>query len=291
MYYRILSLLAVSLLIHLLLYTLLNEASAPNYQIVNNGELDRIDFDVISKAKSVVMQADAPDLNVMDHSEADLLSKEWQRVHKMQRAAKTGDTANRSPNPVLDIRKKTTATSKKPTLKNLTNLGDMDLQEAAKPKPVDYNRLASIFKHEGESTVGERLSNNIPIGDFTALNTDAYKFYSFHSRVNESIRPRWVNHIEKSLADFKHRNHLGRLHRGESITVLEIILDAKGNYQTSLLRQTSGTKAWDEAAVMAFQNGAPYLNPPKDMIEKDGKVHLLYSFSVFWDPQYASMIQ
>jgi len=46
----------------------------------------------------------------------------------------------------------------------------------------------------------------------------------------------------------------------------------------------SGLPAFDEAAVRAFAEARIFPNPPKEMVEEDGMIHLKYSFTVEFDP-------
>ena len=82
-----------------------------------------------------------------------------------------------------------------------------------------------------------------------------------------------------------------QLPESEMTTILEVRLDRKGNYQGSTIYQSSGLSAWDRAAVFAFQDGAPFLNPPPELLEEDDLIRLRYSFSVIWHPKYASRIK
>ncbi len=47
----------------------------------------------------------------------------------------------------------------------------------------------------------------------------------------------------------------------------------------------SGLKSFDQAAVQAFAQARMFPNPPEDMIESDGLIHLKYSFQVHYEPK------
>lgn len=277
MYYQTL---IVSLFIHLALFLWFYGQSKPLYFEMNKDNVIELTINP-GDAKQVTMFAEAPELEVMDKKKTPFLSKEWQRVPKEAIARKNGKTENRSPRTEVAIKNKQKAEdSEDPS----------DLHNMVKPKPIDLSKLGGLFRNTGESTSGEKLFKNIDIGDFNSINTDEYTFYSFHERINDRIRIRWVNRIEETLAEFKRRGVIGALKKGENTTMIEIRLDKNGNYLNSVIIKSSGIKSWDEAAVLAFQTGAPFLNPPTELVEKDGVIHLQYRFSVMWDPKYINQI-
>ncbi|MCB0347232.1 MAG: energy transducer TonB [Bdellovibrionales bacterium] len=234
------------------------------------------------QGKQIAMFAEAPEIEVIDKKQTPFLSKKWQRVSKETIARKNGPTENRSPREQVSLQKNTKQTEQ------ITDPND--LNQMVKPKPVDLSKLGGLYAKTGDSSSGERLFKDIDIGDFNSINTDEYTFYSFHERINDRIRIRWVNRIEDTLIEFKRRGVIGALKKGENTTMIEIRLDKDGNYLNSVVIKSSGIKSWDEAAVLAFQTGAPFLNPPTELVEKDGIIHLQYRFSVMWDPKYIKHI-
>ena len=70
------------------------------------------------------------------------------------------------------------------------------------------------------------------------------------------------------------------------MTRLEVILNKEGDYIKTILHQKSGVKELDDAAILAFKRGAPFLNPPQEMVQPDGKIHLHYSFNIYWSPKH-----
>lgn len=274
-----------SLIVHSFLVLLLY-LSLDNYSTEIDQRLKSqwVEMEILSlKNQQLVMEAEAPNLS-LDHSQTNLKSKEWQRVEKQQRARKSGTTANRSQikRSQLDYKK---------TQKVLDLQPKFESQQQASKKPETSPLNTPIRFHQiGSSSFGERVSDLIDIGEFTALNTDPHKFYSFHSRINDRIRIRWVNNIENSIRFFKQTGLTNKIPKGEWVSTIDIILNKSGYFEKALLKKSSGIKAWDQAAIRAFRNGSPYLNPPTAIVEKDGKIRLTYSFSVKWDPSIAHRI-
>ncbi len=221
----------------------------------------------------MVRQADAPELDLTSKARARFKSKEWQRVLKEQKAKKSGITENRRASKNLSLE------SLKPQIRQKDKEGP-----GSQEKELDLTGLPYQFRSFGQSTLSERISDDIDYGDFTALNTDKHLFYSFYSRVQERLYPRWVSHIRSSIIQLNRTGKSSQIPRGEWISQIEIHLDENGNYQHAIVLKSSGLKLWDQAAIIAFRQGAPYVHPPDEMIDEDNRVRLRYSFHVFWDP-------
>jgi len=154
--------------------------------------------------------------------------------------------------------------------------GSEDASESGK-KLDPFHNMAGV--EPGLSTFGEVVPDTIKFGDFTALNTDRHLFYSFYSRMEEKIRGRWVAYARAVVY-----NSPAEFHRpgGKSVwtTKLEVILDSEGRFERAVLMEPSGSPALDSAPVQAFKEAYQFPNPPKEMIGKDGKIHISYAFSV-----------
>jgi outer membrane biosynthesis protein TonB len=142
----------------------------------------------------------------------------------------------------------------------------------------------------GRSTFGEDLNrnHNVDFGDFTALNSDRALYYSFYSRIDDAIRPRWVNYVRATLYELERNPRFnGNQVWGnqEWRSELEILLDREGNYESSILRTSSGVAKLDAAPSQAFRDAAQIQHPPPEMVKSDGKIHLYYSFVVRANPR------
>jgi TonB family protein len=136
--------------------------------------------------------------------------------------------------------------------------------------PADPRRLSGV------STSGERLPEDIRIGNFTALNTDRFVYYTFYARIEEQIRHRWVRYVKAAI----YGGGDVAPGRREFLTNLEIVLNRQGEFVRALIHQSSGSKDLDAAPVLAFREARLIPNPPREMIKPDGTIRLLYSFSV-----------
>lgn len=120
---------------------------------------------------------------------------------------------------------------------------------------------------------------DIPLGDFTKLNTQEYEFYGFYHRIRQKLEQFWgLNIQEKANKLFKQ----GRTIASDSnlITGLTIKIDSQGRIVDIILKSTSGVKELDDAAIKSFNQAGPFPNPPSGMIQADGKATIDWGFVV-----------
>ena len=234
------------------------------------------------KEKQVVREALTPEKLKVKESEDPLtfLSAQTQRVKQQTQAILKGMTKNRANN--TSTPEEASTEQKTASKHKLPKTGTMDVFTP------EYKKTPSLPKQAimdpGLSTVGEALPQDVSIGSFTALNTDRYLFYSFYSRIEELIRFRWESAIRESIdrtpaTSFKYNPS------GEWNTHLEIWLKPTGEFHSAHLMKESGFRAFDQSAIQAFIQAKLFPNPPKEMVESDGLIHLKYSFRVNYEPK------
>lgn len=236
-----------------------------------NPNLDRVEViyktpDV--KRQQMVEQSEVAEKDLVNPSPnetpPDFFSEKTVRVREQMQAQMNGPTKNRSqiPNP---------KTKAKPD----TNT-DANENSTADQSPVaNWN--------PGFSTTDDALPENIRRGDFTALNTDAHIFYTFFARIKDQIRYRWINRVE-FIIDNTNANEVKNKNQQVWQTQIEVVLDPQGRFISASVMKSSGLSGLDKAAVLAFKDGAPFPNPPQELIKSDGKIYLDYAFHVNWDP-------
>ena len=130
------------------------------------------------------------------------------------------------------------------------------------------------------SALSSDLPSDIKQSDATNLNTDANTYYSFYSRVEELFYVRWVERTnfywDRIGFDYKKNVLAGKVWS----TSLEVWLTANGEFHSAYIKESSGYKEFDEAAVFAFKDTKLFPNPPKAKVESDGFVRLKYRFNV-----------
>ncbi len=285
---RVFRALFISIGIHLLLLFLI--AKAPSdlnlKQQFDTAEVEILTPDKQLKnapdSKAIVRQALAPDkIKITDPSDTTLarfLSEQTQRVKKETRAATTGLTENRNGNDPRTQDQQTSQSSSQSEKRNLDKEGFQKWTPEGAPTPRRNQNTSG-----GASTIGESLPTDVALGSFTALNTDRYTYYTFYARIDEMIRFRWVSRVQQAINNFDRATaiNLG----GKSwITSAEFLLSPDGKLKSVLVMKESGIKKFDIAATDAFREAAIFPNPPKELIQDDGYIHLKYNFTVNYDP-------
>lgn len=242
-------------------------------------------------AQQIVRKAEIPeqekDLN--NEQDARFLSEQRQRVKREQQAMLSGKTQNSAMS--------ATQAPRKPTLKELTQTskdlsgfrkkleiapdGEMqnsqqdhsDFQKALTRKPPQLHQ-------QQPSTIGEALPVDLAVGPMTALNTDRLTYYSFYERIEDLIRYRWESRIWKALESFDQNYLRTVISQRPWITHAEFLIKPDGKLVQALIMKPSGVQHFDLAAINAFKEAAIFPNPPKELIQSDGLIHLKYSFNV-----------
>jgi protein TonB len=120
---------------------------------------------------------------------------------------------------------------------------------------------------------------DIPLGDFTQLNTQEYEFYGFYHRIREKLEQFWGNNLQTE-ADKIFKQGRSIASDNNLITGLTIKINSRGEIVDIVLNSTSGLKELDDAAVKSFNQAGPFPNPPKGMIKADGKAVIEWGFVV-----------
>lgn len=289
----ILRALILSLIVHTLLVLILDKG-APYFE---PKPVDITTIDLVEKPETpaqkkaekkskndrqIVRQALAPkeELKEDDTDLARFLSADKQRVRKEMQAAASGMTQNRAAG------QKDPSESKDQKLKQQ--------KDPRKEQPKDYDPegvdIAKNLKEyaqsvqEAPSTMGDALPQDVSIGSFTALNTDRYMYYSFYARIEELVRFRWESRVRAAVDSFDRNYILSVVGRRNWITAVDIWLTKDGRYHSAHILKESGIPRFDQAAVLAFKEAGMFPNPPQDMVEDDGFIHLKYSFNVSFRP-------
>ena len=223
------------------------------------------------KTQQIVRQPLVPEkIKFHDEAQARFLSEQKQRVLLETKARETGLTQNREashPQPRTPPQKQTSASSK-----------DLNGYEPIRlPRP---NELTE----QGASTVGEALPKDVALGSFTALNTDRFQYYSFYARIEELVRFRWETQVRSAVDTYDRKYVATHIGRKNWITQIEFLISPEGHLKSAQIMKESGIKLFDQAAVFAFQDARFFPNPPKDMVEADGMIHVKYSFNVYFEP-------
>ncbi len=158
-------------------------------------------------------------------------------------------------------------------------------------KAIDGVRLKNLLPQHSyssaknfevnEATAGQRSQSNdylkgIKEGKQTVLNTREFVYYAYYERIRGKIRKYWEPVIKDKV---KHVFETGRkLASVDHKTAVVITLDKHGSLVNVQVRDGSGVRDLDDAAVEAFKEAEPFPNPPDGIIENDGKIRINWNF-------------
>ena len=153
-----------------------------------------------------------------------------------------------------------------------------------KSKKVARSQSSKLGLKNGKSNGKALGSSNdfledIPLGDFTQLNTQEFEYYGFYHRIRQKLEQHWGNNLqEEAQKIFKQGRSIAS--DNNLITSLTIKLNDKGRIVDILVNSTSGLKELDDAAIRSFNQAGPFPNPPKGMLKTDGKAVIEWGFVV-----------
>lgn len=232
-------------------------------------------------AKQIVRDTLAPD-NLKDDSEntlAKFLSAKTQRVLNEVRAKENGMTKNRQELVKQEWKNKLSKNSEAPTKK--IPIVDKDGYQAFN-SPKEFKRFAE--GETGPSTLGEDMPKEMAVGSFTALNTDRYVYYTFYARIEELVRFRWESKVQQALDQFDRSYLISVIGKNRWLTQIEFWLTPDGKFHSAHILKESGIAKFDQAAVFAFRDAQQFPNPPKEMVDRDGFIRIIYAFNVHYSP-------
>lgn len=257
-----------------------------------------LDIEIVDEKdhQQIVRSALPPESQVDKSSKekARFLSEATQRVLIETKAKLSGKTSNNFSTPKYQkelIAKKLEQIQR--DFKSPKNEGKIpetsEIPPPTNKKKSDYKPL-ELYPNEkyGASTLGESLPDDVSVGDFTALNTDQFQFYTFYSRVEDLVRFRWETKIREAMEQLNRSRVLANVSKNEWISEVEFLIDAQGNLRKALILRESGVSRFDQSAIFAFEDAKIFPNPPKEMLRSDGYIHLRYSFHVNYSPIYTA---
>lgn len=215
--------------------------------------------------------------------QADLLSQYTKRVKKQMRAREVGKTRNadEAQIPALNAQQR----EQKAGRAAPSHAAGMNPQ----PKQQDGIGLPALGANNApqiRQAIGASTSEYIPgvqEGAFTALNTDQFTYYAFFERLKDQVGNRWTPMVRNYVSQRTPKD-LEVLSRRNRTTQVEIVLNPQGDIVNAFVARSSGDKSLDEMGVEAFKMAAPFINPPKGMIEVDGFIHIYFAWILLFQP-------
>lgn len=138
-------------------------------------------------------------------------------------------------------------------------------------RPLPQNRMPSA----GLTSLSDQAINekDLPEGEQNLLNAKESIYYSFYSRTYESIAPLWQS-LTRRFTQARH------LKQGEYVTILDVILDEKGEFLGTQQLQSSGIQELDRIAHDSWKRIERFPNPPEALLDKKKQLHMIWTFTV-----------
>ncbi len=153
-----------------------------------------------------------------------------------------------------------------PSLKELSP--QFSLSPKARPNPTE---------EAGRPSQTDDYLKDVEVGMQTLLSTREFVYYSYYARIKEKIRQHWEPTV-RAKVNVIYKQGRTIASASDRITQVVVVLDANGTLlQVEIIGQ-SGVHDLDQAAVEAFQAAAPFPNPPKGIVEGDGKIRIRWDF-------------
>lgn len=277
-----------SLIFHGVLVLLLSKAPS---QIDTNFAQKPVEITITDQfhGKNFVTETASKD-DLLDQlkRKADYLAQFTKRVKEEVRAKLSGATKNREGQLPIESEEQRSRgqqgdSAQKSTSRPLALPGEGPKAGSSENGSTTFGRQVVV----GASTAGEYIPG-VKEGAFTALNTDRFTYYTFFARVNEQVRSRWVRNL-RVISENLNAKAQEELASRERVTEVDIQLDKSGQFVRALVLRSSGSKVLDAAATDAFEDAAPFANPPQQMAEDDDLIHLRYGLLVQWSPTTLSV--
>lgn len=278
---------AASIFAHMTLFCLLFITAKSGNQ-KNANEIIEISFDEIPLPSpgpvipnpTTIVETDSKNANNDLNEKARFLSEKNNTVSK-ETKAKSGEKFHNAKNSSVAAQQQSEKQKTKKQTKNKNKI------PAAKSDIFDnsFDAFSSLNKKENKqqkaqaganpgdaSTTNDNLEK-IESDLMTRLNTKEYRYFGYYSRIKSQLNQWWVPKVQQKFTKMLRQ---GRTIASEDnkITKLVIILNDSGHLVKVQVMAESGIKDLDDAAIEAFRSAAPFPNPPKGMVDKDGLVKI-----------------
>ncbi|MFO0748838.1 MAG: TonB C-terminal domain-containing protein [Myxococcota bacterium] len=125
----------------------------------------------------------------------------------------------------------------------------------------------------GDLTSNDHLPS-LDRGRQTVLNANQYRYADFFLRVKQQVEKHW-----RPSEAYLRRDPTGQAYGvKDRYTVLRVELDKSGRIASLTTTRQSGLDFMDEEAKRAFREAHPFLNPPAELVDDDGKIRFEFGF-------------
>lgn len=134
----------------------------------------------------------------------------------------------------------------------------------------------------GELSQASHSSNDrlqgVEEGIETILNSKEFLFFAYYDRIKAQLQGHWEPAIRDRM---RIEYRLGRVPASaEQKTAVRFILKADGSLESLDVLSSSGHRGLDDAALSSIKRSAPFPNPPKGMVDSNGRVVINWDFII-----------
>lgn len=116
--------------------------------------------------------------------------------------------------------------------------------------------------------------DDVADGEETALNAKRWIHASFFNRLKRQVAQNW-----DPASVWRRRDPSGAVYGYKTrVTEVRVALTPKGRLAKIVVTSPSGVTELDDEAVRAFQQAAPFPNPPRELANDDGLITFAFSF-------------
>lgn len=109
----------------------------------------------------------------------------------------------------------------------------------------------------------------LQIGDELKANAAQFDYAQYIERMRAKIAQVWdpLSTVENEMYRYN-----------EVEVIIALVLDSQGNIEVRDILNSSRFRRYDDEAIEALMDAAPFPNPPDRLIQDDGKVYMTWSF-------------
>ncbi len=219
---------------------------------------------LLNKDKSLPREKVAP-------KDARYFSDRNTKVEREQRANKTAILPNMGAKQTAPAQERRSEAHKTPRNHlSLSRLGIPFRFDEAVPRPLEQRMRQRPNQETGDQAI---LDQSLPYGSENLLNTAESVYYSFYSRMYETIGPIWQSRIRSALGP-------KRVLPGDYSTIVDVVLDENGNLIEIIQKTSSSVREFDAAVEQAWREAKRFPNPPKGLVNPKNEVHTGWTFTV-----------
>lgn len=243
-----------------------------------------------------VVDQDENPVNDEKSEKAKYLGAHNQVVQKETVAQNKGEFKNRKENelsPGTGGKPKLSLNDLQPKLDIAKMVEEKQTQERQIEKALEEDAMKQLIEKQQEKTAqaknmnpgtggGDVSQTNDYVKDAekgmeTMLSTREFVYYTFYSRIRRQLNQHWGGKVREKVAKILKEGR-SIASTDDKITKLLITLDKMGKLVKVQVVSDSGIRDLDDAAIEAFQEAAPFPNPPAGIVDPDGTIKIRWDF-------------